>query len=317
MESGKAYPYGSAHSAGPGSSMQVILSPANECTLSGEGRIVTSEDKQAPMHKLITLERGKLDIMMEPEFTEFGSLDVAGTCLRASITKGGKLSAEAFVEGELQVIVVSCADATAQITGPQFKIALLDKDDVLMAACAPDLSFMRLKAAKGTFEVTIRDAEGGERIVSLETGSVIKLLQQRSGVKGMMVVTALIIGSDESVQEAITYSVSMESPAPAAAEPAAEPEAEPAAEPVAEPAVEPTAEPAKEGQAQTPEEKKSDVKEEVAADEGPDMEPPAQKSTLEPRGAGSVLDVEIQEFERDFPGDPTKPAPHPTPVGIH
>ena len=274
-ETGKAYPYGSALATAAGASMQVILSSGNECTLSGEGYVVASEDKQTPTRKLITVESGKLDVSLEPGFTEFGALDVAGTCLRASITKGGKLSFDASAEGELRVFMMSCEDAVAKVSGPQFSIPQLDKDDVLMAACAPDLSFIRLKAAKGAFDVTIRDAEGAERVVPMETGSMLKILQKRSEVENMLVVTVLIIGADETVQEAITYSVKAEGAAPAAeiAEPAAR-------EKGAEAAPAATAAPIAESQPQP-----------VGPSETNEMAAPVVGSALQTVGSGTMGDV--------------------------
>lgn len=215
VEHGRAYPYGSAFMTASGASLQLIFSTGNECTLSGEGRLSTAEDKQTPTRKLITLGGGKLDLLLEPGFGEFNALDIDGICTRASVTTGGKFSCESFTEGELRVFVLNSGNAVIQTAGPQFSIAKMEKEQILMTACSPDLTFDRLKAVKGMFEATIRDADGVSTNVAMETGSVIKILQKRSEVENTVVVTLLIIGPDDTVKEAITYNVKADSTAPA------------------------------------------------------------------------------------------------------
>ena len=216
IEQGKAYPYGSAFVTAAGASLQLVFSEGNQCTLSGEGRLSTAEDKTTPSRKAITLGSGKLDIVLDQGFAEINALDIDGICMRASITTGGKLSCKSFTEGELRVFAVNSGNATVQASGPQFGIAKLEKDQEIMAAGSPDLTFVRLKAVKGPFVAKVWDVDSASatKEVPMETGAVIKILQKRSEVENSVVVTLLIIGPDDTVKEAITYNVKADSTAP-------------------------------------------------------------------------------------------------------
>jgi hypothetical protein len=217
VELGKAYAYGSVLISGPGASMPLLFGTANECTLSGQGRVLTAQNEQDPKQKLLTLENGRLDVALDAAYQELNALDVASSCVRASFTKGGKASFETAAEGELQLFVITCGDATLKLGGPQFTIPLIDKDDILSIACAPDMSFIRIKDVKGEFEMNIRDADGNPQAIPMQPGAVIKVLQKRSEIENTVVVTILVVGADEAVKQAITYSVKADAAAPAVA----------------------------------------------------------------------------------------------------
>jgi hypothetical protein len=216
VELGKAYPYGSVLVSGEGSSLPLVFSTANECTLSGQCRVVTAQSDQDPKQKLLTLENGRLDVALDPAYQEANSLDVASHCVRASFIKGGKASFEsAVIENDLQLLVLTCGDANLKLSGPQFSVPMLDKDDILSVACAPDLSYIRVKVVKGEFDVNIRDAEGNPLTVPVQAGWELKISQKRSEVENNVLVTILVVGADESMKQAISYTVKTDATSPA------------------------------------------------------------------------------------------------------
>lgn len=269
VESGRAYPYGSTITTPAGASLPIELGPGNEVTLGGNGNLRTAVDPKDSKKKLLTLDSGKLDVVLLPEYAAENTLDVAGTCLRTSFTKGGKASFETAEEVELKVFVVTCGDANLAVVGPQFTIATLDKDDVLSAACSPDMTYLRLKNVKGAFEANIRNEAGESEPIAMEPGAVIKIHQKRSEIENTVMVTILICGADDSVKRAITYNVPTgEMPPSETAVAAATEVKKPAKQKKAPKTVEAPKEEAKEQPKET----------EVAKTEGGDAEQPKEAS---------------------------------------
>jgi hypothetical protein len=111
-------------------------------------------------------------------------------------------------EEDLHAVVFGSGGAEVRVTGPQYEIATLQRDQTISVACSTDRSFIRLKDVSGNYTVAVRkDAAGSQELVQMVPGSVVKIHQKVSDVDGALMVTVLVIGSDGStVEQAFTYS---------------------------------------------------------------------------------------------------------------
>mgnify|MGYP000548422066 CR=1 FL=1 len=218
VESGKAYPFDSQFTTPAEGSLTLLFSQNNVALVGGNARFKVSQSPTDKAVRVIFLEEGRIDLTLEEGFEEQNGLQVVAQCCTVVCLKGGKSFVEARTEKDLHAQVAGCGEGEIKVSGPQFDIPVLKKDQWVSVACASDRRYVRVKDVKGEYEVSILGSDGQPKTVSLEPNGMIKIMQKASDVPGTVSVAILVVAPDNTPLESITYSTAGELP------PAAPPE---------------------------------------------------------------------------------------------
>jgi len=193
LENEKAYPYGSRLKTDRDGSCVLVLSVGNECKVYAGATLTLQENPNDAKAKGVALENGKVDVALEKGFEANNAFMVETHCMTATALEGGQFSVDAMTESDLHGVLVACQDGKVKVSGPQFEIPFLDKDDWVSVSCSVDKGFTRIKNLKGTYEIRLWYTDGDPRVVELTPDMMVKIWRKRAASADAWLVTILIV----------------------------------------------------------------------------------------------------------------------------
>lgn len=208
-EEGKAYLYGTRLKAPAEAGARLLFSDRDDGRFEGAADFDLREDPLDPAHKVIGLAAGKLTLSLSEPYRQANRLSVETACTSIEALTGGRCTLDARTEGELDVVLVCSEQGQLRLTGPEYEIPLLGSEACVSVACARDGSFTRIKNVKGQFSVVVRGADGTARSIDTQPGTEIKIWR-RASESGDAVIVTILVASNGTVQETITYVIPVE-----------------------------------------------------------------------------------------------------------
>lgn len=204
---GKAYPYGTRLKTGKKASCTINFADQNEASVGPMALMTVGESQKDKKVKVLTLERGKLDLALADGFEQQNGMRVETHCTSIVALQGGRYGVDALSEADLNGVLVATSAGKLRVVGPNFEIPALERDEWVNVSCAIDNSKTLIEIRKGTVDMTLRDEDGNPKTVSLEPDSKVRIWRQRAASNDALIVTVLIISPEGKLIESITSRV--------------------------------------------------------------------------------------------------------------
>jgi len=202
---GQAYPYGSKIKTGRKSSVVVEFSSGNFCRVLASTILAVNEQAKDKKAKTIKLDDGQISVELEEKFHENNSMTVE-TAAAICGAIGCKFNVKSYIENDFKIMWIECIEGKLRITGPDFEIPLLEKDDSVSIAKADEKSFLRIKNVKGTFNINLKNSQGEPISPELKLGYSVKIYREVSPNGQNMLVYDLIINAEGKTEMTSAYS---------------------------------------------------------------------------------------------------------------
>jgi hypothetical protein len=216
---GKAYPYGSTVKTGRKSSVVIEFSAGNVCRILASTVLTITEDVKDKKLKTIKLDEGEIGVELEEKFHENNGLSVE-TAAAICGAIGCKFTVRSTTESDLKVVVIACEDGKLKISGPDFEIPLMEKDDAVSISKATEKDFTRIKNVRGTFGINLKDSQGNPIAEELKTGYSVKIYREVSPSGSNMLVYILILTPEGKTEKTYAYTRPLDAPAAPGTKPA-------------------------------------------------------------------------------------------------
>ncbi len=204
-ELNKAYPYGTSVKTDKKGSATIFFSKDNTCILKANTIVILSEEKNKN-NKIITLDKGNIDVNLDKEFHKSNGLKVVtatGTCKAI----GCVFSVAQISKKDKKSTTYTCTKGKIGVSGDDFEAPRLDDQDVLAVTTTKDNTFTRIELVKNDVKIIIKNAQGKAAEKKFAEGSVIKIWRHASESGKDKIVTLLITDPEGALKEAITYTV--------------------------------------------------------------------------------------------------------------
>ncbi|MDD4871250.1 MAG: FecR domain-containing protein [Kiritimatiellae bacterium] len=202
---GQAYPYGSKIKTGRKSSAIIEFSSGNLCRVLASTVLTVTENAKDKKAKTIKLDEGRIGVELEEKFHENNSLNVE-TAAAICGAIGCKFTANSTIENDLKVVVFAWEEGKGKITGADFEIPLLEKDDAVSISKAAEKDFIRIKNIKGAFNINLKNSQNEQVSPELKLGYSVKIYREISPNGANILVYTLILTPEGKTDVTYAYS---------------------------------------------------------------------------------------------------------------
>ncbi|TFH16649.1 MAG: hypothetical protein E4H02_05030 [Lentisphaerales bacterium] len=209
---GKMYPYGTTLKTGADSSAILRLSSGNGFRVFAKTTIVIAESGAGSRTKILKLDAGSVQVVLEPSFRKENELKVE-TPSAVCTAIGCDFTVEYYLVGDLKTTIVTCAEGEVSIDETLFSLSGLTEDEQLTVSESPDGTFVRIKVVKGDVSADVLESDSGKRRLEMATGDELEIMTKQADsnpdridvvykfapLEGELVVISTQLGKVESV----------------------------------------------------------------------------------------------------------------------
>ena len=176
---GKLYPYGTTLKTGRNSSAILRLSSGNGCRVFAKTTIVITESPSSSKTKILKLDAGSVQVVLEPGFRKNNELKVETPSAICGAV-GCDFTVEYYLVGDLKTTIVTCVEGEVSIDKTLFSLSGVTEDEQLTVAESPDGTFVRIKVVKGNVAAEVLESDSGKRQLDMASGDELEIMTKQA-----------------------------------------------------------------------------------------------------------------------------------------